>query len=382
MDVDRDDLRRWVERYEQAWRAPGTADLHELFAGSAVYSPGPFAEPLCGITAIAAFWEAERDGPDEVFRLSSEPVAVDGDVGVARVEVTYGDPPDRIYRDLWLVELDDRGRCVSFEEWPFHPGQPLVASSQPSVPSTLDGAPAEACGVRLRQAVLAAGELEPVAGALQAELGLGPPFRDPEVGLFGLHNVVFALEDCFLEVVSPLGENTAAGRHLARNGGDGGYMVIFDLVDLEGARARARELGVREAWQIDLPDISTAHLHPSDMHGAIVSLDQSRPYGTWRWGGPDWRGQVGTGAPVRLVGVTIAVADPRAVAQRWAHVLGVKAEESGGRQLIRLDGGQVAFEAAAADAPQGLAEIVLELTPAARRGRTAVELCGVRLTLC
>ena len=70
--------------------------------------------------------------------------------------------------------------------------------------------------MRLRQAVLVAGELEPVASALRSALNLDEPFRDPGVGEFGLANVVFALGDCFVEVVSPIRPDTAAGRYLAR----------------------------------------------------------------------------------------------------------------------------------------------------------------------
>ena len=230
--------------------------------------------------------------------------------------------------------------------------------------------------MRLRQAVLVAEELEPVATRLRAELGLGEPFRDPEVGLFGLQNVVFALDDCFLEVVSPTGPGTAAGRYLARKGGDGGYMVIFDLEDLSGARARARQLGVREAWQIDLPDISTTHLHPADMQGAIVSLDQSRPYGTWRWGGPQWRGRTGSGAPVRLTGVTIAVAEPAIVAERWANVLGVAVTEQE-RPVLRLDGADVAF--VAAGETEGLIEITVAGSDGVAAAQGPIELGGIRV---
>ena len=77
-----------------------------------------------------------------------------------------------------------------------------------------------AARVRLRQAVLVADQLEPVASALRSALGLREPFRDPGVGEFGLANVVFALGDCFLEVVSPTRADTAAGRYLERHGGD------------------------------------------------------------------------------------------------------------------------------------------------------------------
>jgi hypothetical protein len=260
-------------------------------------------------------------------------------------------------------------------------------------------------GVRLRQAVLVASELERVALALRSALKLDEPFRDPGVGEFGLANVVFALGDCFVEVVSPTRADTAAGRYLTRHGGDGGYMVIFDVEDLEGARSRALGLGVRVVWQIDLPDISGTHLHPADMRGAIVSLDRSRPYGTWRWGGPAWTGVTGTGAPGRLAGITLAVGDPAAVAARWGEVLGVpvsggdrRAPVSGGDgplpasggdgptgvsgadgPFLRVDGGEIRFEPVASESAEGLVEIVLELPHELPGGGEAIELGGVRL---
>jgi hypothetical protein len=232
--------------------------------------------------------------------------------------------------------------------------------------------------VRLRQAVLVAGELEPVASALQSALGLGEPFRDPGVGEFGLSNAVFALGDCFLEVISPLQPGTAASRYLDRHDGDGGYMAIFDLTDLEGARQRAEQSGVRVVWQLDLPDISGTHLHPADMRGAIVSLDRSRPYGTWRWGGPQWTGRTGTGAPGRLAGITVAVGDPLAVASRWAKVLG-GALADGERTALRLDGGEVSFVAADDERQEGLVEIAIEGSPSLEGEGAAIELGGVRL---
>ena len=232
--------------------------------------------------------------------------------------------------------------------------------------------------MRLRQAVLVAAELELVASALKSALGLGEPFRDPGVGEFGLTNAVFALGDCFLEVISPARPDTAAGRYLARHDGGGGYMAIFDLTDLEAARVRAEQSGVRIVWQIDLPDISGTHLHPADMRGAIVSLDRSRPYGSWRWGGPQWTGRTGSGAPGRLAGITVAVGDPLAVATRWAHVLGVPL--SGGRRPeLRLDDAQVHFVAAEDERGEGLVEIAIEDSPQLRRLGQAIELGGVRL---
>ena len=232
--------------------------------------------------------------------------------------------------------------------------------------------------VRLRQAVLVAHELEPVAGELRSALELNEPFRDPGVGEFGLTNAVFALGDCFLEVVSPVRADTAAGRYLDRHGGDGGYMVIFDLEDLDGARERVRQSGIRVVWQIDLPDISGTHLHPADMRGAIVSLDRSRPYGSWRWGGPQWTGKLASGASGRLAGITVAVADPDAVAARWAQVLGVPVRDAG-EPALALDGAEVLFTTAADAQGEGLIAIAHEPPPARRGERQATEVGGVSL---
>jgi Glyoxalase-like domain len=234
--------------------------------------------------------------------------------------------------------------------------------------------------VRLRQAVLVATELEPVAAALRRELGLGEPFHDPGVGEFGLRNAVFALGDCFLEVVSPLRPDTAAGRYLKRRGGDAGYMVMFDLEDLERALERAGRAGVRVVWQIELPDIAGTHLHPGDMHGAIVSLDRSDPFGSWRWGGPQWTGTVSEGAPGRLAGVTLAVADPSGDAARWGTIMDVPVRGDGVPRL-QLEGAQVRFATADARDRAGLVEIELELPDEVRRGRQRLELGGVSLRL-
>ena len=223
--------------------------------------------------------------------------------------------------------------------------------------------------VRLRQAVLVARDLDSVSERLRSELGLGEPFADPGVGGFGLTNAVYAIGDTFLEVVSPTQPGTTAGRYLDRNG-DGGYMVIFQLDELDAARERAAARGIRTVWQVDLPDIAGTHLHPADTRAAIVSLDRADPSGSWRWGGPEWTEKEGAGAPGHLRGVTIAVNEPDRVANLWGDFLGVTPE--GAR--LELDRGYVAFE----EAPEErLAEIHVEIP-----GRSeTVEIGGARFRL-
>jgi hypothetical protein len=183
---------------------------------------------------------------------------------------------------------------------------------------------------RLRQAVVAATELEPVSDQLTQALSLREPYNDPGVSYFGLRNAVFAIGDQFLEIVSPAQDDTAAGRLIARRGGDCGYMLMFQVADLAAARERASASGVREVFGVELDDIAEVHLHPADMDGAIVALSAPRPPETWRWGGEGWSRRT---APGSLTGVTVAVADPDATAERWRHVIG----DTAGVQFVRND---------------------------------------------
>jgi hypothetical protein len=199
--------------------------------------------------------------------------------------------------------------------------------------------------------VLAVRDLDSVAGGLRDALGLGAPFADPGVDYFGLRNSVFALGDTFLEVVSPVREGTAAGRMLERRGGDCGYMTMFQVDDLASARERVTARGIREVFEVQLEDICEVHLHPVDMHGAIVSLSQPVPDSAWLWGGPGW---LERSVPGRIAGATIAVRDPDAVARRWSEVIG----------------GLPGVEFAADDGERGLIEIKIA-TPTAHRSRSA-----------
>ena len=239
------------------------------------------------------------------------------------------------------------------------------------------GAPAR---VRLRQAVLAARELRPAVAELQQALGLGEPFRDPGVAMFGLENAVFAVGDCFLEVVAPVAEDAPAARYL-RGAGEGGYMVMFDLSDLESARRRAKALSVRAVWEIDLPDISGTHLHPSDIGGAIVSIDGSRPYGSWRWGGPSWTGARPEPGAGRLAGVTLAVRDPRATGERWASVLGVPLAAGDGEVRMATEDGWVRMVERPGELPERLVEVALELPGGSAHAGAAAKVLGVRFSL-
>jgi hypothetical protein len=213
--------------------------------------------------------------------------------------------------------------------------------------------------MRLRQIAFAARDRDAVVADLCAVLGVEVSFNDPGVGVFGLHNAVMPIGDAFLEVVSPVEPDTAAGRYLERRGGDCGYMVMVQVEDTDAARRRAAAAGVRVVWSIDLDDIRGTHFHPRDLGGALLSVDTPMPPAAWRWAGPDWPARSHTAVVRDLAAVDMACADPAATAARWAALLGRVAHPAGERHEITLDAGRLRFLPGAGPGNDGVVAIDL-----------------------
>lgn len=175
---------------------------------------------------------------------------------------------------------------------------------------------------RVRQVVVAVEEIERRAAELQ-DIGLPFVHEDPAVAAFGAVNSLHVAGDSFVELLAERDPGAPVGRHLARLGGDGGYMVIVQVDDLDAHLELVADLGIRVIWSGGVDGIRAAHLHPADVGGAILSLDEADPPEAWPWCGPAWTGDVPamTGAPID--GITVTTADPAATAARWAAVLAV-----------------------------------------------------------
>jgi hypothetical protein len=248
--------------------------------------------------------------------------------------------------------------------------------------------------MRIRQIVLAAHDLAHGRDTLAALLQLPTPYRDPGVAEFGIDNAVFCFGDQFIEVVSPTRAGSACQRHLERHG-DSGYMLILQTDDLARERQRFEALGVRCVWQAAYDDIQAMHLHPKDVGAAIVSVDEPKPAPSWRWGGPDWRVQPGDAGRQRVLGLTLAGAQPEALAKRWAEVFGRPAPQpqaSGAWRVALSAQGFVDVLPAPEGAGAGIAGFTLAVADAAAVKRAArskglpvegdsIVLLGARLTL-
>jgi hypothetical protein len=245
--------------------------------------------------------------------------------------------------------------------------------------------------MHIRQVALVVRDLEPAVAAITSVLGVDVSFRDPGVEQFGLRNAVMPIGTTFLEVVSPIRDGTTAGRFLERRG-DSGYMVLLQTADLYGDRARLARLGARIVWETSLDDIASIHVHPRDIGGAIVALEQPHPRDSWRWGGPDWERHVRTQVVAGIVGAEIEALDPPAMAARWSATLNAPVtHSSAGSCTIPLEVGELRFVTAGSRG-EGLSAVVVEATdPQCARTRArerglhvdacSLRVCGTRFDL-
>lgn len=229
--------------------------------------------------------------------------------------------------------------------------------------------------LRLRQLVLVAHDLRPVEQQLVDDFGLEVCYRDPGVGNFGLRHGLYTIGDQLLEVVSPKQDGTTAARYLDRRGGDGGYMVIVQLDDLDARRERMADLDVRIAFEASTTGLKGLHLHPADVGGAILSLDEADPPESWAWAGPDWAYH-SSDAVSAMTAVEIQADDPGALAGRWAAILDRPAIDC----TIECDDAAIRFVEAADGRGEGLAAIDLAVTDRVRVGETRA-IGGVRFNL-
>ena len=194
----------------------------------------------------------------------------------------------------------------------------------------------------LRQLVMVSNLRDPIVNNLRDLFDIKVSFNDPGVAHFGLENAVLPVGKDFLEVVSPVEENTTAGRYLNRRGGDGGYMVIIQVDDFFETQNIVKENNITVVWESEHPEARAIHLHPKELGGAILSLDWMNPKESWKWAGPNWDKFVNTSIIKRFVGVEIQSDDPEGMKNKWQSVLRMPSENVSNRQ-IDLDNTWIRF---------------------------------------
>lgn len=248
--------------------------------------------------------------------------------------------------------------------------------------------------LRLRQIALAAHDLPRVIADMEAIFGVKLAYQDPHVRKYGLENAMFPFGLAFVEVVSPVEENTAAGRFIERSGGVGGYMAIFSCDDPDRRGAHAEAMGVPIANAIAHGTFHGVQLHPRQCRAAMIEFDTTPGEEDLRGsyyaaGGDNWQHAIRTDVTRSLKAIVVESPEPEDLGRHWAAIIErpYVGDSAGGRIDVDMIGLRFA------KAPPGTRETIRTLIveaadPAAMLARAEArghhvtdggfQFCGVR----
>lgn len=227
--------------------------------------------------------------------------------------------------------------------------------------------------LELRQIAMIVSDLEKTVERLTTELGIEVSINDDRVSEFGLRNAVLAVGETYIEVLTFLDPVSTGARYLNKYG-DGGYMVIFQVDDHAPYRQRLSELGVRIEFESTYDDLNTMHLHPHDVGGTLLSLDES-PAGSWTPGGPDRLSHGRSDVSKMILAAEVQSPDPDRRVERWAAILG---RPVGPDRTIAVDnGGSVRFVPAPEGEPERFVGVDILAADRSRAG-SIVDISGIR----
>ena len=225
----------------------------------------------------------------------------------------------------------------------------------------------------LRQIVLLAADLEATLTDVRSTLGLRPGVREVEaMAALGFEHEVLAIDETFVEIVSPLAAESSPGRLLARQG-ESGYMVVLQVSDLDEVVRRGQQIGLTPIMRERLDGNPISQWHPRDL-GTLAEIDEIADERGWHFC-PELSDTGSTEVVADLVAVRIAVADPAGCARIWATLLDIDLDDGSAR--LELANGVLEF-VESADGARGLTSAEF----ASARSDTAERtVCGVRLAI-
>lgn len=221
-----------------------------------------------------------------------------------------------------------------------------------------------------RQLVLLTGDLEGTLAQARKEFEVPNGFRD-EVALakVGMKHEVFGFDRTYVEVCEPINPESPAARSLERKG-DSGFMVVLQVPDSEAMVERAKALDLKPLVLKDHHGSVLSQWHPRDF-GTIAEFDEMRPADSWHFA-PEIYETRGNSVVEDIVAVHLAVADPTAMAERWAAVTGAPIAEDG----VSLLAGGAVLHFATVEGASGVHAVECRVADRLRAGET-IRLGGV-----
>jgi SnoaL-like domain len=105
----------WVNGYIGAWESNDPAQIGALFTDDSSYLTAPFRTPWVGRDVIVAGWLSRQDTPGNQH-FTFDVLGISDDLAFVQGLTRYLSPPAE-YANLWVIRLDDQGRCSEFTEW-------------------------------------------------------------------------------------------------------------------------------------------------------------------------------------------------------------------------------------------------------------------------
>jgi len=109
----------WLDAYGRAWTGRDPQAAAELFAEHGTYQITPFVTPMRGRQAIFDYWTHVTQTEQDI-QFGYEILALTPEQGIARWWASFVRVPPGLQTKLdgiFLISLDENGRCHSLREW-------------------------------------------------------------------------------------------------------------------------------------------------------------------------------------------------------------------------------------------------------------------------
>jgi hypothetical protein len=109
----------WLDSYGRAWQSCNPQAAAALFAEDGTYQITPFLQPMRGKQAILEYWTNVAHTQQNIH-FGYEILAVTPEHGIARWWSSFVIVPPGLQTKLdgiFLISLDESGRCRSLREW-------------------------------------------------------------------------------------------------------------------------------------------------------------------------------------------------------------------------------------------------------------------------
>jgi len=119
MSMTQEAFATWLEKYGRAWEARNAITAADLYTEDGTYQVTPFVEPIRGRAAILEYWQHVAQ-TEESIQFGFEILASTPDHGIAHWWATFVIVPQQFNTRLdgiFVVALDDDGKCLSLREW-------------------------------------------------------------------------------------------------------------------------------------------------------------------------------------------------------------------------------------------------------------------------